>query len=264
MRQYLDMLRKIYEHGTRKHPTRAESGQTVNETRGLPNMSFNHDLRDGFPLVTTRHVPWLGCVGELRTFLLGQTRQSDFEANGCRFWKPWANKMPGGNLGPVYGRQWNNHGQLDHVLDCLRNRPTDRRMVVSAWRPDEHSLMVIPPCHLLWDVTVYDGAVNLAWIQRSCDWVLGVPINIASYALLAHLLAKWAYMKPGNLACLFCDCHIYENQEIGVYEWLQREPMPPPEIDVWFDDDNDFNSWHAELRNWNPMPNDIDFGDVEV
>lgn len=261
MKQYLDMLRNIRDNGTRKQPTRIESGETKNATIGLPNLHFSHNLQDGFPLLTTRKLNWKALSGELRSFILGQDNHADFAANGCGFWKPWA--LPDGSLGPVYGVQWNRHGQLAHVLDCLRNRPTDRRMVVSAWRPDEHSEMVLPPCHLMWIVTPYDGKLNLSWIQRSCDFPIGVPYNIASYALLTHLLAAWAEMEVGQLDCIFCDAHIYDNQLVGVCEQLSRSPVEMPTLECWFEDDDDFNSWQAEVHGWKPMLN-ISFGEVEV
>lgn len=262
MQSYLKMLARIQETGTAKHPSRKESGETNNATIGLPNLHFSHDLSTGeFPLLTTRSLNWKALVGELRSFLEGRTKQQDFAKNGCNFWKPWARED--GSLGPVYGVQWNNHGQLAHVLDCLRNRPTDRRMVVSAWRPDEHHEMVLPPCHLMWVVTPYDGKLNLSWIQRSCDFPIGVPFNIASYALLTHLLSKWADMEPGQIDCIFCDSHIYANQLDGVNEQLQRTPRPLPELTCWFNDPNDFHSWDCELQNYDPHPN-IAFGEVEV
>jgi thymidylate synthase len=268
MRQYLELLERIYKTGKSKHPTRVEKvsetnneGKVNNPTIGLANLHLDYDLSNGFPLLTTRKLPWMGCVGELRSFLKGDTNNKQFIENGCKFWTPWS--QPDGNLGPIYGKQWNNHGQLDHVLSCLRFRPTDRRMVVSAWRPDEHPLMVLPPCHLMWVITPYDNKLNLSWIQRSCDFPIGVPVNIASYALLTHLLAAWAGMAPGNLSCIFCDAHIYENQLEGVETQLKRVPDILPTVEVWFEDEKDFHSWQVELINWYPQPN-INFGELEV
>jgi thymidylate synthase len=257
MKQYLDLLKLILTKGTLKHPTRAKSGATKNATIGLPNLHFSHNLADGFPLLTTRKLAWKGLVGELRTFLLGKSKSQDFRDNGCKFWDPW-----GEELGPIYGVQWNNHNQLNHVLGCLRYRTTDRRMVVSAWRPDEHHKMVLPPCHLMWVVTPYDDVLNLSWIQRSCDFPIGVPYNIASYALLTHLLATWADMTPGNISCIFCDAHIYMNQLAGVKEQLKRVPKKLPSMRIIMDYD-DFNNWSCVLSNWKPSSN-IDFGEVEV
>jgi thymidylate synthase len=263
VRAYLDILQRIVTYGWDKHPTRVESGPTSNATIGLPNQHFSWDLCDGFPLLTTRKLPWKNIVGELRSFLEGRTDNRDFVKNGCSFWQPWADKAGTDDLGPIYGNQWNNHGQLKHVLDCLRNNPQDRRMVVSAWRPDEHKYMVLPPCHLMFDVVVYNNTVSLSWFQRSCDFPIGVPCNIASYALLTHLFAKWAGMQAGNLSCIFCDAHVYLNQLPGVREQLRREPGELSEVKVRFKDKEDFLSWECELGNYNPQAN-IKFGDLEV
>lgn len=200
-------------------------------------------------------------IGELRSFLEGQDNVQDFVDNGCHFWDPWA--RPDGDLGPVYGVQWNRHGQLEHILKSLREHPEDRRLVASAWRPDEHKDMVLPPCHLLFVITPYAGRVNLAWIQRSCDFPIGVPYNIASYALLTHLLAAWAGMEPGQIDCIFCDAHIYVNQLTGVCEQLDRMPTALPTVTVDIPDHNNFLSWTAQSHDWHPQPN-INFGELEV
>lgn len=261
MKKYLELLEDIYNCGTSKHPSRAESGKTKNATKGLSNLLFSHDLSQGFPLLTTRKIAWGACVGELRSFLKGATFTQEFEENGCNFWKPWARED--GSLGPIYGAQWRKHNQLDHVLYCLRDRPTDRRMVVSAWNPQENDKMVLPPCHLMWVVTSYSNKLSLAWIQRSCDFPIGVPYNIASYALLTHILAKWGNMEVGNLSCIFCDAHIYDNQREGVTKQLSRIPTLLPTIKINFTNDDNFWSWYCELDNYNPQGN-IDFGKVEV
>jgi thymidylate synthase len=268
MKSYLSLLRQIREHGTAKHPTRTESGATTSATIGLPNLHFTHDLADGFPLLTTRKLPWKNIVGELRGFLDGCTTNQEFVDRGCHFWTPWANSLNKrhsgevGDLGPIYGHQWNAHNQLTHVLNCLRECPTDRRMVVSAWRPDEHCHMALPPCHVMWIVTPYEGRLNLSWFQRSCDFPIGVPCNIASYALLAHLLAKWANMETGTIDCIFCDSHIYENQLDGVDEQLNRTPSVLPNIEVWFNS-SEFRSWECRITGWKPQPK-INFGEVEI
>ncbi len=234
MREYLDILKRIEQHGAAKSPTRIEGGDIV-ETIGLPNQHFSTTRT--FPILTTRRINFKAMAGELRSFLEGSQWNIDFVENGCNFWTPWENVLsergkptPAGCLGPIYGAQWNKHGQLDHVLHCLRERPTDRRMVVSAWRPDEHDMMALPPCHVMFIVTPYAGKLYLAWFQRSCDFPIGVPYNIASYGLLAHLFAKWAGMEYGEIDCIFCDAHIYVNQLHGVREWLQREPRELPRL----------------------------------
>lgn len=261
MRSYLDLLEDIYMYGNPKHPTRAATGPTRNGTIGLANLHFSHNLADGFPLLTTRQLPAKGIIGELRSFLAGDSNVRDFKANGCHFWDPWA--RPDGSLGPVYGVQWNRHNQMSHILKALRDHPGDRRLVASAWRPDEHEDMVLPPCHLLFVVTPYAGELNLAWIQRSCDFPIGVPCNIASYALLAHLLAAWAGLRPGKIDAIFCDAHIYDNQLGGVREQLKRQPQALPKINVTLPDRDDFSSWQADIQGWTPQPN-INFGELEV
>ena len=208
MIQYITPMRDILTLRQDKIATRAERDSEM-PTIGMANVHFQHALSLGFPLITTRRIAYEQTFAELRAFLLGYVTQEQFESVGCTFWKPWA--FADGRLGPIYGRQWSNHGQLDHVLDCLKNRPTDRRMVVSAWRPDEHDQMCLPPCHFAWAVTPYAGRLNLSWMQRSADWPVGVPHNVASYALLTHLLSNWAGMHPGSLDAVFCDAHIYKN-----------------------------------------------------
>lgn len=243
MKSYLKILDRIYNHGEEKVATRVESDSEM-PTIGIANAHFTHDLSRGFPLITTRKMSWKNTFGELRSFLLGDTHNSAFVANGCNFWTDWA--KDDGDLGPIYGRQWNNHGQLEHVLHCLRERPTDRRMVVSAWRPDEHSQMALRPCHLMWVVTPYSNKINLAWIQRSCDFPVGVPHNIASYALLTHLLAGWAELEVGTLDCIFCDAHIYKNQLGLVGEQLKRRPLPLCSLSV-NQSLTDFHDWSASV-----------------
>lgn len=273
--QYLSMLKSIVFEGRAKHPTRVESGKTKNPTIGLPNLLFDYHLSNGFPLITTREINFTGMAGELRAFLLGCTKNEEFRALGCNFWSKWKDKLfhrdpakyKKGDLGPIYGAQWNKHGQLNHVLDSLLDSPEDRRMVVSAWRPDEHYKMSLPPCHILWVATTYDDELNLSWHQRSADFPIGVPYNIASYALLTHLLAKWAGLKPGWLSAVFCDAHIYENQLTGVKQQLRRLPVsPPPQVEVELPGTrnfSDFHEWKVELKNYTPHPK-IDFGEVEV
>jgi thymidylate synthase len=261
MKAYLDLLTDIVNFGSQKHPTRVESGLTKNGTIGLPHLIFKHDMRNGFPLVTTRKINWYALVGELRCFLKGKINNDAFMAEGCNFWTPWARED--GDLGPIYGKQWVNHGQLDHVLTALRRTPYDRRMVVSAWRPDEHDQMVLPPCHVMWNVVVYGSKLHLSWIQRSCDMPIGVPYNIASYALLQLLLCEWANLQPGTLTGLLCDAHIYANQLDGVSKQIGRRPLALPDVDVHFKDRDDFRSWDCDLINYNHHPH-ISFGEVEV
>lgn len=250
MHQYLITMRDILHFRQEKVATRAESDSEM-PTIGMANVHFQHDLSCGFPLITTRSIPWKQTFGELRSFLMGHDHVGQFQDNGCNFWDPWARED--GTLGPIYGVVWNRFSQLAHVVDCIRSRQTDRRMVVSAWRPDEHDDMVLPPCHLLWCVTIYDGRLNLSWIQRSADWPVGVPHNICSYALLAHLLAKWAGLKPGSLDAIFCDAHVYKNQIEQAEMQLVRQPRDLPQLHVRASA-TDFHDWEATVLNYNPHP----------
>lgn len=263
MKSYLDLLDKIVLFGLEKAYTRAEDAETASrqKTVGLSNVVWQHDLATGFPLLTTRRMPWQGIVGELRAFLDGCTRVEEFRDRGCRFWDPWA--RPDGSLGPIYGAQWRAHGQLDWVLSALRKGGTDRRMVVSAWRPDEHRNMALPPCHVTWGVSVYGGALSLTWFQRSADFPLGVPCNIASYALLAELLAAWGGFKARGLCGVFLDAHVYERQIDGVETLLGRNPGRLPTVDVKFWRPDDFFSWDVFLHDYRPQP-PISFGEPEV
>lgn len=258
---YTSLLRYTLEYGRSKVPTREGEGEKTS-TIGLPQLVFEHDFYLGdFPLVTQRPIAVKAMVGELRSFLESADNVDHFRGHGCKFWDPWARED--GDLGPIYGVQWSRHGQLAHVLKSLRESPNDRRMVVSAWRPDEHKEMVLPPCHVMWIVTPYDGELNLTWIQRSCDMPVGVPYNIASYGLLLLLLAKWSYMRPGKLMGVLCDAHIYTNQIEGVKEFLGRPVPKMPRCDVWFNKVDDFLSWDCNFTGYDPVKPQIKFP-VEV
>ncbi len=186
------------------------------------------------------------------------------------------------DLGPIYGYQWRNfnmvydedddgcvakYDQFKDIVDKLHNNPDDRRMVCSAWNPIQISRMALPPCHLVWVVTVIDGILNLHWTQRSCDLMLGVPFNIASYGLLMCLLCQESGLKPGNLSGMLCDCHIYENQIGGAKEQIKRKPKNLPSISLNLPDKNfDIFKWeHTDicLNNYNPHTK-INFVDVAV
>jgi len=254
-------MKSILAFHQEKDATRSESKQSM-ATIGLANVPFYHSL-ERFPLVTTRKISYEQTFAELRAFLLGYETQEEFESVGCTFWKPWA--KADGSFGPIYGSQWvgwqpsirsgklETVNQLQYVLDCLRDRPTDRRMVVSAWRPDETHLMALPPCHLMFVVTPYAGQLNLSWIQRSCDWPVGVPHNIASYALLAHLLAKWSGLRPGSISALFCDAHIYKNQIPVVEQQILRKPKELPTIEIR-QSETDFHDWEVKVVGYDYHP----------
>lgn len=259
MQQYLNMLQKIHYNLEAKQPTR-DGAPTVNSTYSHRPMFFEHNLADGFPLLTTRKLNWRGCVGELRSFLEGKMTQDAFALNGCHFWKQWMKND--GSFGPIYGVQWNRFNQLGSLLWKLRNQPYDRRMVVSAWFPDQIPEMALPPCHVIWGVNVVRDTLHLSFWQRSADVPIGVPYNIASYGLLTHILAAWARLKPGWVSGTFVDPHIYHNQIDGVMVQLRRKPKHHPNVHVTFENE-DFNSWKVDLTGYSPLPN-INFGDIEV
>lgn len=180
------------------------------------------DLREGFPLLTTKKVHFKSVVAELLWFLSGSTNTNDLDAT---IWDEWANED--GDLGPVYGKQWRDFGGVDQILqvqESIRNDPYSRRHVVSAWNPGEISQMALPPCHILHQYRVnQDGGLDLTVYQRSADWFLGVPFNIASYALLLRLMAKSILMPAHNLYMVFNDAHIYENHAEQMTEQVGRE-----------------------------------------
>lgn len=186
------------------------------------------------------------------------------------------------DLGPIYGYQWrkfgevydeddngpiNGYDQLKEIVNTLHTNPDDRRMVCSAWNPHQLNTMALPPCHFCWGLVHIDGKLNLYWTQRSCDYVRGVPVNIASYALLLCLLCKEANMIPGNLTGLLADCHIYENQIDGIKKQLEREPREIPILKIWDQIDWNIFNWdhkNITIENYHPYLEKIDFGEIAV
>jgi thymidylate synthase len=213
---------------------------------------ISHDFAEGFPLLTTKKVPLRVVAVELEGFLQGVTSKAWFQERGCHIWDEWCNprRVPYGtddatqqrmlaedDLGFIYGYQWRNFnsGDYDQVLaieERLRTDPLDRRMVCSAWNPLHLGDMALPPCHILWHVSVIGDRLNLCWFQRSCDLMLGVPFNLASYALLLCVLAKTTGYAPGVVTGFLSDVHIYENHVEGAREQLARAPFPLPTLEV--------------------------------
>lgn len=308
MKQYLDIVHNVLTYGKNKQPVRkGPDGKAVgldNGTIALANVVFSHNMSDGFPLLTTKKMPLRVIAVELEGFLKGITDKTWFQERNCHIWDEWANpikvqerldsidNLPESwdvapvsrkeaqeeetDLGPIYGAQWRAfHGQTDqlkNIVDSLHKAPYDRRMVCSAWNPNEIHKMALPPCHYAWNVTVIDDEINLFWAQRSCDLMLGVPFNIASYALLLELLAKESGFKAGNLSGMLVDCHIYNNQIKGAYEQLQREPKKLPKIEITVDNDI-FSSKAFSIFDWDhtniklsdyDSHGKIDFGGVTV
>ncbi len=229
---YEDLLRLVLEHGTPK------SDRTGTGTRSVFGHQMRFDLRAGFPLVTTKRVFLRGVVEELLWFLRGETNARTLQEKNVRIWDEWAG--PDGELGPIYGYQWRSWpapdgrhiDQLSGVLETLRHNPDSRRMIVSAWNVADLDEMALVPCHAFFQFYVADGRLSLQLYQRSADLFLGVPFNIASYALLAHMVAQQVGLDVGELIWTGGDCHIYDNHVDQVREQLSREPYPMPRLEL--------------------------------
>ena len=257
MRQYLNIVQRILEEGERKQ------NRTGVDTLALAGCMFEHDMAEGFPLLTTKQMAWKSVRVELEGFLKGITDKKWYQDRRCNIWNEWCNpkKVPYGHddetkkkmmgerdLGPIYGFQWRHFGapyenydtdysdkgvdQLEKIVSTLKSNPNDRRMIVSAWNPSALGEMALPPCRYAFQVTAINGKLNLLWDQRSVDTMLGLPFNIASYGLLLHLLAKESGLQEGRLIGFLGDTHIYENHVEAAKEQLKREPYNLPKIET--------------------------------
>jgi thymidylate synthase len=231
MRAYLDLLRHVREHGKFK------SDRTGTGTWSVFGAQTRYRLADGFPLVTTKKVHLKSIIHELLWFIRGDTNVRSLQQQGVKIWDEWANPETG-DLGRVYGAQWTDWrsfdgrsiNQLAEVVEMIRKNPDSRRLIVSAWNPGELHLMALPPCHTLFQFYVSDGELSCQLYQRSADLFLGVPFNIASYALLTLMVAQVTGLKPGDFVHTFGDAHIYSNHDEQVREQLAREPRPLPQM----------------------------------
>jgi len=230
MPQYLALLRDILEHGAEK------GDRTGTGTRSVFGRQLRFDLADGFPLVTTKKLHLRSIVHELLWFLRGETNVRYLREHGVTIWDEWADAD--GELGPVYGKQWRDWqgpdgGHVDQmawVVEEIRRNPDSRRLLVSAWNVGELPKMALMPCHALFQFYVADGRLSLQLYQRSADVFLGVPFNIASYALLLHMTAQVTGLAPGEFVHTFGDVHLYSNHVDQAREQLAREPLPLPRI----------------------------------
>ncbi len=230
MRQYLDLLRHVRDQGTRK----ADRTGTGTLSVFAHQMRFN--LADGFPLVTTKKVHLRSIIHELLWFLRGDTNVAYLRENQVSIWDEWADEK--GDLGPVYGAQWRSWpapdgthiDQISQALDLIRNNPDSRRIIVSAWNVAELPKMALAPCHALFQFWVADGRLSCQLYQRSADIFLGVPFNIASYALLTHLVAAQCDLEPGDFIWTGGDCHLYLNHLEQAEEQLSRSPLALPRL----------------------------------
>ena len=228
MRQYLDLLQHILDHGVDK------TDRTGTGTRSVFGHQMRFDLEAGFPLVTTKKMFTKGIIHELLWFLQGSTNVRYLQEHGVRIWDEWADEN--GELGPVYGAQWRSWpgpdgepiDQVARVVEQIRANPDSRRHLVCAWNVAEVDKMALPPCHCLFQFYVANGRLSCQLYQRSADVFLGVPFNIASYALLTMMVARVTGLKPGEFVHTFGDVHIYSNHMAQVREQLTREPFPLP------------------------------------
>ena len=230
MKQYLDLLQHVLDNGTIKHD------RTGTGTKSIFGYQLRCDLSKGFPLLTTKKVHLKSIIYELLWFLKGDTNVHYLQEHGGRIWNEWADEN--GDLGPVYGHQWRSwpdyHGgsidQISQVIDQIKNTPDSRRIMVSAWNVADVPTMKLPPCHSLFQFYVANGKLSLQLYQRSADLFLGVPFNIASYALLCMMVAHVTGLEPGEFVHTFGDAHIYLNHMDQVHEQLSREPRPLPRM----------------------------------
>lgn len=232
MQQYLDMMRLVRDTGTKKED------RTGTGTLSVFGHQMRFDLSEGFPLVTTKKLHVRSIIHELLWFLSGDSNIRYLKENGVSIWDDWADEN--GDLGPIYGVQWRNWptpdggsvDQIAQIMQQLRETPDSRRIILSAWNVAEIDNMALPPCHCLFQFYVADGKLSCQLYQRSCDIFLGVPFNIASYALLTHMLAQQADLGVGDFVWTGGDCHLYSNHLEQTDEQLGREPLPLPRLAI--------------------------------
>ncbi len=232
MKQYLDLMRHVLDHGVRRED------RTGTGTVSVFGHQMRFDLGDGFPMVTTKKLHLKSIVHELLWFLAGDTNIRYLKDNGVSIWDEWADEN--GDLGPVYGRQWRSWAtpdgrtidQISNLLAMIRKNPDSRRLIVSAWNPGDVDHMALPPCHCLFQFYVADGKLSCQLYQRSADIFLGVPFNIASYALLTQMIAHVTGLKPGEFIHTFGDAHLYLNHIEQAELQLSREPYPLPVMTI--------------------------------
>ncbi|HBT33179.1 MAG TPA: thymidylate synthase [Pusillimonas sp.] len=232
MQQYEDFMRHVYENGTLK------TDRTGTGTRSVFGYQMRFDLAKGFPLVTTKKLHTKSIFIELLWFLRGDNNAKWLQERGVSIWNEWAG--PDGDLGPIYGVQWRSWpkpdgghiDQLAQVVDEIKRNPDSRRLIVSAWNVSDIPNMALPPCHAFFQFYVANGKLSCQLYQRSADIFLGVPFNIASYALLTHLIAQQCDLDVGDFIWTGGDCHIYNNHFNQVQEQLSREPFPYPKLNI--------------------------------
>lgn len=232
MRQYLDLMADILENGAIK------TDRTGTGTKSVFGRQLRFDLSKGFPLITTKKLHLRSIIYELLWFLRGDTNIKFLKDNGVTIWDEWADEN--GDLGPVYGSQWrswptpdgNKIDQIENVIHQIKSKPDSRRHIVSAWNPAEVDSMALPPCHALFQFYVADGKLSCQLYQRSADYFLGVPFNIASYALLTEMVAQQCKLLPGEFVWTGGDVHLYSNHFEQARLQLTRDPFPLPRLEI--------------------------------
>jgi thymidylate synthase len=270
MKQYLDLVNKILTTGKEK------MDRTGTGTLAVFGEKIEHNMKEGFPLLTTKKMARKTMLVELEGFLKGITDKSWYQERGCHIWDEWCNpqKVPYGHnitvkrrmveerdLGPIYGAQWinwNNEGinQLESVVNTLKENPNSRRMLVTSWNPSKLNQMALEPCHVLYQADVIDNELHLAWYQRSIDTMLGLPFNIASYATILHLLSKESGIPEGKVIGFLGDTHIYKNHIKKAKEQLKNKPLSLPKIETkkftsifdWTHEDTQFNDYQSHQK----------------
>jgi len=268
--QYLNLIDTILKNGILKENRTGVSAYTIAHTM------LQHDMQNGFPLLTTKKMGIKSISAELEFFIKGLTDKQWLKDRKCSIWNEWCNpkKIPNdltdderkayqlteNDLGPIYGYQWRNfnssgYDQLKHIVNTLKTNPNDRRMVCSSWNPLEMDSMALPPCHVLWHVTVIGNKLNLSWFQRSCDVGAGIPYNMASYAILLKLLAKESNLEEGIITGFLSDVHIYENHVDQLKEQITRTNYDEPQLEI-LNFTNIFNWKYTDLKlhNYNYHP----------
>lgn len=256
MRQYLDLLRHIRDNGTDK------SDRTGTGTRSVFGYQMRFNLEEGFPLLTTKKLHLKSIIYELLWFLKGDTNARYLQEHGVKIWNEWAD--PDGNLGHIYGYQWRSWpgydgefiDQIADAVETIKHNPDSRRIIVSAWNVADLKRMNLPPCHAFFQFYVADGRLSLQLYQRSADTFLGVPFNIASYALLTMMMAQVCGLRPGDFIHTLGDAHIYNNHFEQVEEQLSRTPRPLPVMKINPDVKSifDFKYEDFTLEGYDPLP----------
>ena len=231
MQEYLDLLKKVKDSGKPK------GDRTGTGTISIFGHQMRFDLQESFPLLTTKKIHFKSVAYELLWFLKGDTNIKYLKDNGVSIWDEWADEN--GDLGPVYGKQWRKwqsadglHDQISGVIDQIKANPNSRRHIVSAWNVGEIPSMALAPCHILFQFYVQDGRLSCQLYQRSADVFLGVPFNIASYALLTHMIASVCDLEVGDFVHTLGDAHLYTNHLVQAEEQLSRSPLSPPKIKI--------------------------------